>query len=308
MNEYIIGLDIGGTKTVVVVGDFDANIYDKIVFPTEAEREFSYTFEKICKNVKATIEKFKKIKGISVSIGGPLNIEKGIIYSPPNLPNWKEIHLKELLEDKFSLPVYIEHDGNAGALAEFLFGNGRGYKNIIFITFGTGLGAGIILDGRIYRGTTDTAGEIGHIRLSTKGPFAYGKKGSWESFCSGPGLLRIADYLSPGKFKTTYYIVKSVKENDRDALKIVKKCAKYFGKGLAILIDVLNPEVIIIGSMAIRLGDIFLKTAIEEAKKESLPIPFSVCKITTPYIGEKLGDIASLCAFIYNVKHYKKLT
>lgn len=299
MKKFILGLDIGGTKTSVVIGDINAKIYEKTTFPTEADKPFEYSFKKICERITEETKKYRNIEGISVSIGGPLNIKKGIILSPPNLPNWKDIPLKSLLENRFSLPVYVEHDGNAGALAEFLFGKGKGYKNLVFMTFGTGLGAGIILDGKLYRGTTDTAGEIGHIRLSNSGPVAYGKKGSWEAFCSGPGLLRIAESIAPGRFKTTIEIVNAAKNNDPFALKIVQKSAMYLGKGLAILIDVLNPEIIIIGSMAVRLGDILLKPAIKQAEKESLPLPFSTCKITTPYFGENIGDVASLCALIY---------
>lgn len=301
-NNFIVGLDIGGTKTSVVIGDHKANIYKKIVFPTFPEKEFEYSFKNICWNIEKLMQKTRNVDLISVSIGGPLNIEKGIIYSPPNLPTWKNVALKKFLQNKFSLPVFVEHDGNAGVLAEFLFGRGKGYKNVIFITFGTGLGAGIILDGRLYRGTTDTAGEIGHIRIEKTGHLAYGKRGCWESFCSGPSLLKIAEEISPKKFRSTFELVESAKNKNYIAIKIVKKSAKYLGRGIAILIDILNPEVIIIGSMAVRLGEILLKPAIEEVKKEALEIPFSACKIVTPYLGEKLGDVASLCAGIYSCK------
>ncbi|MGC9065380.1 MAG: ROK family protein, partial [Candidatus Ratteibacteria bacterium] len=292
-NCYILGVDIGGTKTSVVIGDTTAKIYKKITFPTCAEKDFDYTFGNICNNIKKLIKGWN-LDCIGISIGGPLDTERGIIYNPPNLPNWSNIPLKDLLEAEFSLPVFIEHDGNAGALAEFLFGCAREYRNIIFMTFGTGLGAGLILDGKLYRGTTDTAGEIGHIRMGKTGPFAYGKKGSWESFCSGPSLLKIAEKSAPGRFKTTLELVDAAKAGDCIALKVIHKSAVYLGRGLAILIDILNPQIIIIGGMAIRLKDILLEPARKVAKKESLECAFYVCKIVQASLGECIGDIAAL--------------
>jgi glucokinase len=303
----ILGLDIGGTKTAIVYGNEIGKIFDKVSFPTLTEKGFKKSFTNICKNINEYIEKHKDVKFscVSVSIGGPLDIERGIIYSPPNLPGWDKIPLKKLFEKRFKIPTYIEHDGNAGALAEYYFGAGKGYKNLIFMTMGTGLGAGIILNGHIYRGSNDTAGEIGHIRLSEDGPTAYGKKGSFESFCSGSGICKLAKMLFPEKYSrntTAKDVINDLGNNSKEAGQIISITAKYLGRGLAILVDLLNPEVIIIGSMAVRTGNKLLKPAIAEMKKESLKRPFSICKVIPSKLGEKIGDYASLCAGIVNLR------
>jgi glucokinase len=185
----ILGLDIGGTKTAVVLGDHDARIVHRTVFETRPERGFAATWAELRDHIataqRRATELARTVDAVSVSIGGPLQIEPGIIKSPPNLPGWDDIPLKQLLADLTGLPVYIEHDGNAGALAEWLFGAARGARNVIFLTMGTGFGGGLILNGQLYRGTCDTAGEVGHVRIADDGPVGFGKAGSWEGLCAG---------------------------------------------------------------------------------------------------------------------------
>ena len=303
----ILGLDIGGTKTTVLIGSDRAEIFYRRRFKTHPERGFEITFRNICRSVEEVLREARRLgkmpESISVSIGGPLDVKEGIIFSPPNLPGWDKIPLKGLLQQRFGLPVYLEHDGNAGALAEYFFGAGQGFRNIIFMTLGTGLGAGLILNGRLYRGTTDTAGEIGHIRIAETGPVAYGKEGSLEGYCSGSGLAKLAQDLFPARWSrgdvTAEEVGRLAGQGDADALKVVQVAAKYLGRGLAILVDILNPEVIIVGSLALRLGRLLLGPAIREMHNESLSRAASVCKVTVPALGERLGDVAALCAAIY---------
>jgi len=303
----IVGLDIGGTKTAVVVGTYDGKILHRLSFPTAARKGFESSFDRTCTNARRALawagKKRIQIKAISVSIGGPLDIEKGIIYSPPNLPDWNEIHLKETLQRELYLPAFIEHDGNAGALAEYFFGAGKGYRNIVFLTLGTGLGAGIIVDGRIYHGTNDNAGEVGHMRIARTGPEAYGKKGSWEGCCSGTGMAKLARAMKPRRWNadvTAQDIAAAAKRGDRDALDVINKSAKFLGQGLAILADVLNPEVIILGSLGVRLGDLLIKPAREEMEREATARAFAVCRVVPAALGEHIGDVAALTAAVYH--------
>ena len=163
----IIGLDIGGTKTAAIRGSTSGEILWRKEVSTGAARGFDPVYEQITALAEEALSTATgDALALSVSIGGPLDVEKGLIKGPPNLPGWVNIPLKSLLAERFRLPVYLEHDGNAGALAEFFFGAGRGFRNIVFLTMGTGFGAGLILDGRLYRGTSDVAGEVGHIRIA----------------------------------------------------------------------------------------------------------------------------------------------
>jgi glucokinase len=298
--KLILGLDIGGTKTAVVLGSPRGEIQWRMQFPTRPERGFKIVFAELATNIATALRSAPKtVAAISVSIGGPLDVLKGVIKSPPNLPGWTNIPLKKLLAERFSLPVFIEHDGNAGALAEFYFGAGKGLRNIIFITMGTGFGAGLILNGQLYRGTSDTAGEIGHIRIAEDGPRCYGKAGSLEGYGSGTGIAKLAHSMYPviwNESATVIDIYNAYKEGSAEARAVFERAGFYLGRGLAIIADMLNPERIILGGIGMRLGDALLDPAKRIFHEEALPQAAEVCEIVSAQLGEAIGDIASLCA------------
>jgi glucokinase len=301
----ILAFDIGGTKTAILEGTRDAEVLQRREIPTRAQDPFAVTFERMCAEADAILAQARAegraADAVSVSIGGPLDIARGVIQSPPHLPNWVDAPLKDRLAARFGLPVFVEHDGNAGALAEVYFGAGRGARNVIFLTAGTGLGGGIILDGRIYRGTTDTAGEVGHVRLADDGPVEYGKAGSWEGFCSGAGMLQLAHRLRPGRWPqalTTRELVGQALDGDPDARAVARASGEWLGRGLAMLVDTLNPEVIVLGSLAAALGDLLLEPARRVVQAEALPKPAAACRIVPAELGARLGDVAALMAAI----------
>ncbi|MCC6359480.1 MAG: ROK family protein [Phycisphaerales bacterium] len=307
----ILGLDIGGTKTAVVLGDRAGTIHDRIVFGTRPERGFEPTFHELLASLAEMRSRAPRITGrsagaISVSIGGPLQIEPGIILSPPNLPGWDHIPLRDRLVEATGLPTFIEHDGNAGALAEWYFGAGRGRRHLVFLTLGTGLGAGLILNGDLFRGASDTAGEIGHIRLADSGPVAYGKAGSWEALCSGSGIARLAAHRFPHRWPAgppdLPTLADFARAGDPEATQVFDEAGRWLGRGLALLIDTLNPELILLGSLAIRLGDLLLPPARAELAREALPTALSACEILPAALGDRHGDVASLCAAIRALK------
>src|SRR5580700_7190897 len=205
----VVGLDIGGSKIAVVEGTRDARILQRREIAPQAERPCGERFPALVSLVKQVIEEAarngREVRALSVSVGGPLRIREGVLLDPPHLPGWHGVRLKERLEESFpALPAYVEHDGNAGALAEFRFGVGRkrpGLQHLIFLTFGTGLGAGFIVNGQILHGASDSAGEIGHWRLSRSGPEGFGKSGSWEGFSSGAGLVKLAAARFPHRWQ-----------------------------------------------------------------------------------------------------------
>jgi glucokinase len=303
----ILGLDIGGTKTAVVLGAPTGHIAQRTEFATRPERGFEATFAELCVHIDR-MRAWAAASGmlpdaLSVSIGGPLDVERGIILSPPNLPHWDAIPLKTLLTERTGLPVYVEHDGHAGALAEWYFGAARGAQHVIFLTMGTGFGGGLILNGQLYRGTCDLAGEVGHIRLDPTGPVAYGKAGAWEGLCGGAGIAQWAAERFPHRWRTGAVTVRALGElaqaGDADALALLAEVGRHLGRGLAILVDTLNPEVIVIGSLAVRLGDLVLESARAELAREALPRAVAACQIVPAQLGEQLGDVAALCAAIH---------
>ncbi len=296
----ILGLDIGGTKTAVVVGTERGEILSRLQFATDSERGFENAFSQLSATIAQVASSAPKpVKAISVSIGGPLDILNGVIQSPPNLPGWNNIPLKDLLVKRFSLPVFVEHDGNAGALAEYYFGAGRGCRNVVFLTMGTGLGAGLILDRRVYRGTTDTAGELGHIRIAEDGPLCYGKPGSLEGYGSGAGMARLAHIMFPslwGDSTTVSDVYGAWKQGSPEARQVFERAGFYLGRGFAMIADLINPERIILGGLGIRIGDAFLPSAEKVFRQEALPQSSAACSIVPAQLGEAIGDVASLCA------------
>jgi len=314
--KTIIGIDLGGTKCAVIHGITKNNsieIVDKISFPTGIDMPP----EAVISNIKDIIKDFNvNADSIGISCGGPLNSKEGTILSPPNLPLWDNIPICKILTDEFGVPCFLQNDADACALAEWQFGAGKGSDNMIFMTFGTGLGAGLILDGRLYTGKNGMAGELGHIRLSDFGPSGYGKAGSFEGFCSGRGIAQIGYTLGMEAYqrgeKPLYFnhddisscTAKSIAEaalnGDKTALKVYETSGKYLGKGLSIIIDILNPEKIVIGSVFARSYNLIWPAAKSVIEDEVLSRSRSVCEVVPAGLGEKIGDYAAIAVGIYH--------
>jgi glucokinase len=303
----VLGLDIGGTKTASVEGDAAGRILQRTEFPTEAERPFAVTFPTLAAIVREQLARAaaagRRIVALSVSIGGPLQIDAGILIDPPHLPGWHGVHLKARLGAEFpGLPVCVEHDGNAGALAEFHFGAGSartGLRHLIFLTFGTGLGAGIIVDGRVLHGASDTAGEVGHWRLADTGPEGFGKAGSWEGYAAGAGLVKLAALRFPERWSTATPIktlVAAMLADDADALRVAEEAGERMGQGIALLVDALNPELVVLGSLGVVLGERILGPARRMVEREALPQAAAACTIVPAALGARIGDVAALMA------------
>ena len=298
-----IGIDIGGTKCAVVLGD-EKQIYQKIKFPTTNCEE---TLENIIRSVK----EIGAGDAIGISCGGPLDITQGWILSPPNLPDWHRVPILEILSQKFNVPAYLCNDANACALAEWKYGAGQGTKNMVFLTFGTGLGAGLILNGRLYNGTNGMAGEVGHIRLCEHGPVGYGKAGSFEGFCSGNGIAQIGRELAMEQLqvgKTLPYcqhmsdlekidaklLADYADQGEPIAIESYRICGEMLGRGLAIIVDILNPEVIVIGSIFQRSEELLREHMERHLNRESLRLSNSVCRVVPAQLGDLIGDYAAL--------------
>jgi len=290
---YIIGVDIGGTKIAVTLGSVSGEIIKKTKFPTE--KSYKKSIDKVCETIENHISDLNRsdINAIGISCGGPLDSQTGIIFSPPNLPGWDEVPVCQMLEKETGIPCFLENDANACALAEWIWGAGKGTRNMIFLTFGTGMGAGLILNGSLYSGTTGLAGEVGHLRLAEDGPEGYGKKGSWEGFCSGGGISR--HYLKLfGSEKSAKDICRMANEGDLKALEVINSAALYLGRGIAVLLDILNPQKVIIGSIYLRDEALFRKKMEKVIAEEALFLTDHDCRIETAALSESLGDFAAL--------------
>lgn len=286
-----IGIDIGGTKCAVVRG-VGSDIEKKVRFVT-ADRES--TLARIFTEVRALMT--DGVEAIGVSCGGPLDSRLGVIMSPPNLPGWDDVHITEMLREEFNVPAYLCNDADACAVAEWRFGAGVGARNMAFLTFGTGLGAGLILDNKLYTGASGMAGELGHVRLYDDGHIGYNKRGSVEGYCSGGG---IAQY-GKGSAKE---LAERAAEGDSEALAIYEKVGEDLGRALAILIDILNLDTIVIGSIYTRSRELIEPSMRRMIEKEALSQSVAVCKILPAKLNENIGDIAALSVAQFGGKNY----
>ena len=316
--KYYLGIDIGGTKCAVIRGDETGRVLSKVRFATA---DCASTVARILDEAKAAVREAdaagQPLSVIGVSCGSPMDSKAGLIKEPPNLPGWVDVPITRLLTDATGLPAYLCNDANACALAEWQYGAGRGTRNMIFLTFGTGMGAGLILDGHLYAGTTDSAGEVGHMRLSDDGPVGYHKAGSFEGFCSGGGLAQfgqfyavkaIADGLAPAycpdKASLPSVTAKSVADaahaGDPTAIEVYRACGRRLGQALSVLVDLFNPECIVIGSVFARSGDLLIPEMRRVMEAECLPDALAACRVVPAALTESVGDLAALTVALIN--------
>lgn len=314
MSNLLAGIDIGGTKCAVLLAAptaDSATILEKVRFPTPATPQESIAeFIHVLNSLLAKYPS-DRLVSIGISCGGPLNSRTGMVLRPPNLPGWVNIDVVTPFTQEFHVPAAVMNDANACALAEWMWGAGKGLENIVFLTFGTGMGAGLILDGKLYAGTCDLAGEVGHIRLSQSGPLGFGKHGSFEGWCSGGGIARYAQERAqiaieagnPPAFCpriedlpniTAAAVAEAVHAGDPLAREIFDLVARKLGTGLSYLVDILNPQRIIIGSIFNRQRDLLEPLMLETLRREAISESMAVCEVVAAELGEQVGDYASL--------------
>ena len=315
---YYLGFDIGGTKCAVIIGGTDGIPREKIKFPT------SLTFTETWNDLVSHARKLLAGTGISaselisagISCGGPLDSKTGFVLSPPNLPGWDRIPITEMTSKEFGIPAFLMNDANACALAEWKYGAGRGIRNMVFLTMGTGLGGGIVLDGRLYEGPSGMAGEFGHIRLRPSGPVGYGKAGSFEGFCGGAGIARHAAMLaetdeyreSAAEYRRIAddFSVRSLDiaqaKGSVFAKKMFEITGEMLGYGLAVIIDGLNPERVVIGSIFERSENLLRPSMERILKQEVLPASLDACQVVPAQLGDRIGDYAALTVARYGIR------
>jgi glucokinase len=310
------GVDIGGTKTAVVLSAEPPTILTRTEFATQPaqgpDRALNLIKNALADACRSHHISRNQLTAIGISCGGPLDRTTGVIQSPPNLHTWSNVPIVSILQDEFGVACRLENDANAGAVAEHRFGAGKGAYNMVFLTMGTGMGAGIILNGQLYHGACDLAGEIGHVRLTQDGPTGHNKSGSVEGWASGGGIAQLAmdeiktaakkgeptsfaELISQGDEITAKKVGLLAAQGDALAKRIIQRAGHRLGEALAILVDILNPERIVIGGLAMRLGADLWEPAMFALKQEALAASVKHCQIVPAALGEKIGDIAAIC-------------
>ena len=315
----VLGLDIGGTKCAALLADCgeQVSIAEKLRFETRTDLGFEYTKKKLLEAAGALICRFRTpVRAIGVSCGGPLNSRTGVVQSPPNLPGWDGVPIVSILQEAFGIPAFLQNDANACALVEWKYGAGRGAEDMVFLTMGTGMGAGVIAGGRLLRGARDMAGEVGHLRLEPDGPVGYGKAGSFEGFASGGGIARLAaqlrrDWTRAGERVnwaeadeelTTRALADYARQGDAHALRLFEAAGEYLGRGIAILADVLNPERVVIGGVYMRCEELLKPSMWRAIRREALPHCWQELQVLPAGTGEQIGDFAAAMVAVYGLE------
>ena len=325
--QTFAGIDIGGTKTAVVLSSEPPQIQVRLAFLTRPEKGPELAIRLIVENLTKALSSLGRnrtnLAAIGISCGSPLDSARGHIQSPPNLPTWKDVPICQILESQFGVPCYLENDANAGALAELHFGAARGAKNFVFLTMGTGLGAGLILNGELHHGASYAAGEIGHVRLTRCGPRGHGKAGSAEGWASGGGMAQVAAmYVNSAVARgedtaliraenrgisqiTARDVAEAARAGDAVAMAVVKRVGEKLGEAMSILIDVINPECIAVGGLALRFKEDLLQPARKVVYREALRSSADSCRIVSAGLGEQIGDVAALCVALNGLRRFK---
>lgn len=311
--SYIVGIDIGGTKTSVSLGSAQGKILIRQVFPTENVRPTLNLAKRIIRAyLRKYDRKFKKTKGIGISCAGPLDLKKGLLINPPNMPTWRNVPLRKIFARSFSLPVAIDNDANCAALAEKTFGAGRKVRTLFYYTVSTGVGGGLIIDGQIHHGASFDAGEIGHSVLLPGGPKCMcGKQGCLEALSSGTAIARMArkqaatnslilKLAGSRKDINAIIVAQAAYQGNRLARAIYQQAAFYLGLSIANVIQVINPEMIVIGGGISKAGKLLFQPLIKTARKFSWPRPYRSCKIVLAQLKDNVGDLGAISLILKN--------
>lgn len=308
-----IGIDVGGTNVKIALVDDNGKIIYSNSVPTYAKMGYEYTVNNIKQAIKDLMKETNTtpsdIEGIGFDFPGQVDCKTGVVKLAPNIPGWVNVPIAQMIEDEFHIPTRIDNDVRCAALGELKFGAGRSCENFICITVGTGIGSGIVINGKVVRGATNAAGELGHIKLQMNGgPICgCGDTGCLEAFASGPAIVAMAqEYIKGGKstkFRemaaveggeiTPYMVAKAAEEGDPVAKRIFEIVGEYIGIGLTSVINLLNPERVIIGGGVAESGELLLGPIRKTIKERAMVVAGNAVEIVPAQLGNSAGVIGA---------------
>ena len=305
--QYLGAVDLGGTKILSVIADEDGRILGEDRRPTEAAEGPKVGLERIAASLEAALAQAglgrDDLRAAGVCSPGPIDPVRGVLPEASNLPGWINVPIRQYLSDRMGVPALLEHDATAAAWGEFVYGAGRGFRNVIYITVSTGIGGGLVLDGRLYRGASGAAGEIGHITIEAEGPPCFcGKPGHVEGLASGRAIAREAQTVlgrggSPlmarlaeedGQLSAAT-VQRAAEGGDSEAIRILRRAGYYLGIGFAACVDIFNPEVIVIGGGLRHMRDFYLGPAQEEMTRRAWQENLKAVRLVEVELGDYSG-------------------
>ncbi|MDN3509353.1 MAG: ROK family protein [Candidatus Neptunochlamydia sp.] len=317
----LIGIDIGGTKVSICLGDSEGNIHTFKRVETSTLRGPDTGLPKLVELIGHLIRdeniEIQDIKGIGLAVPGPVSTKTERILTPPNMPKWVNVPIAQYLREKLDRPVFMDNDANAGALGEWKFGAAKHVNNLVYLTMSTGMGGGIIVNGKIIQGETDTGGEVGHFVLDPKGPkCACGQNGCFEAFCGGASVSYLLqeeikkDLKSmilkeaEGKIEAVDMkcLLAAVKKRDPFALEFWEGYTERLAQGVGILLQTLNPDAIILGTIAAHNKELVMDPLNEALPRYAWEVPLKHCRIEPTTLGSNLGKLGALALAIHGLQ------
>lgn len=308
----VLAIDIGGTKIITALISNKGQVMAKEYHLTLADEGPPSVINRILAAIdrllKATNMGLSQLDSISIAAAGAINFEKGVITSSPNLPGWRDIPLKDMVKERYQVNTFLINDANAAALAEHRFGAGRGTNNLVYLTVSTGIGSGIIIDGKLYMGACGSAGEIGHMTIDVNGPRdKCGNIGCLETLASGTAVAKEAikrikrgegSYLTEmveGKIEniTAEQVSAAAQSGDSLALEVIMQAATYLGVGLVNVVNIFNPEIIVIGGGMTQMGDLLFNPARKVVRERAFPVSSGVVRIVPAQLGNNTEVIGA---------------
>lgn len=314
----ILAIDIGGTKIIAAIISYQRQIVAKDYSLTLADEGVEAVtgrlFSAIDRLLKAKDIAPSQLDSISIAAAGAIDLERGLVTSSPNLPGWHDIPLREIVSSKYRVNTVLANDANAVALAEHQLGAGKGVSNLVLITVGTGIGGGIIMNGRLYSGTSGSAGEVGHMTIDVNGPrCSCGNIGCWETLASGRAIAReaiarigrgessILAKMVGGKLEkiTAETVEAAARGGDSLALGVISQAATYLGVGMVNLVNIFNPEMIIVGGGVAKMGELLLEPARRVVRERAFKLAAEAVRIVPAQLGED-GGVLGGAILAYN--------
>jgi glucokinase len=310
--DLFLGIDLGGTKIIAGLVERTGRILAKEYRETQAAAGLSSVIDRLIEATTKVVASqsidLSEVNAIGVAAAGPIDATSGTVTAPPNLPGWHDVPLGRLIQERVSLPTYLENDAAAAALAEFTFGAGRGTQHMIYVTASTGIGGGLVLHGRLYHGITGAAGEIGHMTLLPNGPLCgCGNRGCLEALASGTAIARearervsrgvptlIAELANGDLTQISAKLVaQAADEGDIDAQEILHEAMGYLGVGVANLVNLFNPEIIVIGGGLTNMGERLFDPVRRMIDRRAFPTSARAVEVRPAELG---GDVGVLGA------------
>jgi glucokinase len=320
-DALILGVDLGGSKILTAVTNSQGKMLSHDHSITPAPKGHEAVIQSILESAHRALERadvdISELIAVGIGAPGLSNPETGILFTSPNLPGWRDVPLRDIMQERLGKKTFVINDANAAALGEFHFGAARGIRNFIYITLSTGIGGGIIIDGKIYSGAIGAAGEVGHMTIDDDGPICNcGNRGCWEMLASGTALARearhrikegvatsILEYAEGDVEKVTAQVIHSAAEQgDGLAKELIARTGYYVGVGLANLINIFNPELIVIGGGLSNIGYMLLEPAFKVAGERAYKEAFQAVRFASAGLGRNSGVLGAAAFALHELR------